>query len=181
MLMNSRGFSLIELMIVVAIMGTLATMAGPELVTPMKVRITRSHLKSIVRTLVAARAGLDEGRGRLLDVTGTGCSACEVGFTGGNTATNMSTYAAPAIYTERWNRLGFDTPPKDAWGHFYILDENDGEGPDCRMDAIWSAGPDGVFEGLGDGDDVGGDDIVARVPMVTGNCAEHPVTGGYPL
>lgn len=172
---SQAGFSLIELMIVVAIIGILSAIAVPNMASGAKKALARSHLKQMVASIKPLR--IDDDRNKtLIDITGTVCSICDLG---GGYARSVVGLEPNAAYDQRWRNMGFDRTPRDPWGNIYLLDENEGEAADCRMDAFYSAGPDGYTEGMGDGDDVGGDDIVVRMPwMNRTGCVEEGATGG---
>lgn len=173
MLRSNRGFSLIELLMVVSIMGVLATLSGPDLIRLIKISATKSHMKSIARNLEAARATGMNGSTPLMNVSGSACAFCDGGLGAG---TNMREYVPNPAYIAAWRRLGFDQPPRDPFGGYYALDENDGEFPgDCRRDAIWSAGPDNIWDSFGGGDDRSGDDLIVRLTPLTlpNTCPEN--------
>ena len=129
-------------------------------------------MKSIGRILNAARFSGDSAK-PLREVTGFN-TAFLVGEI--EIRSQMSLYSPNAEYREIWRKLGYLVPPKDAFGRYLILDENETEfgDTDCRWDSLWSAGPDGVWEGPGRGDDRGGDDIIYRLQPLSGGCEENP-------
>ena len=177
-LRSQAGFTLLEMMIVVAVIAIMAGIAVPNMQSGVKSALARSHAKSMMKTIGANRA-TDQGFVPLPEALGTDlCSFCTAGIGAG---ADLKTWAPTAGYLEAWRRIGFDKIPLDPWGRPYILDENDEEfGRDCRHDAIWSAGADGIWEGPGDGDDVAGDDLIARLkPARQDGCRENPVTGGF--
>ena len=184
---SQEGFSLVELMTVVAIMGTLAAVAVPRfssssdkvkqtqvqtdtLVASTAVSSMHLNLKSVIQSFQATNASPGN------------CVACAQGWQVG---TSPSTWGNIAAGDAAWRALGYPKTPLDPWGEPYILDDNDGEfgERDCRYDAIYSAGPDRKFAGAGDGDDVYGDDVIVRLPHVkrsgTFQCPTDDINSQY--
>lgn len=165
---SQSGFSLVELMTVVAIMGTLAAIAVPRF-TSSSDKIKAAQVQSDMSVAIAAVSSVHLNNQSVIQafigagVPGAGCVACNQGW---NAGTNPNTWGNIAAGDAAWKILGYASTPKDPWGNYYILDDNDWERDerDCRYDAIYSAGPDGLFAGANDGDDVFGDDIIVRLP-----------------
>lgn len=161
---SQSGFSLVELMMVVAIIGILGAIAVPS----MQGMSDRAKVSAVAADMSLAQASANtiHMNGQTLTQALSGCTACGQGWGAG---TDPNTWAETPQALASWKALGYSGIPKDPWGHMYVLDENDdeftsGSHTDCRYDAIYSAGPDGIFQGAGDGDDVYGDDIITRLP-----------------
>ncbi|MGE0525695.1 MAG: prepilin-type N-terminal cleavage/methylation domain-containing protein [Bdellovibrionales bacterium] len=161
--MNSRGYTLIELAISLAIIGIVATLALSTydgLATHSRVNRALLEMAEIKQIIVGLR--VQEER-ILKDITGSNSTAA---YFQGRTVGSDPVCSTPLSAAPTWQLLGYDPPPTDPWGNCYLLDENEGEfGPaDCRFDAIISGGPDKRWEGSGDGDNVYGDDLIMRPP-----------------
>ena len=126
---NERGFSLIELMVTVSIIGTLAVM-GVSDYRKMSIRAMYGSAKFTMTSIKTVAVGAVVAEEKyLFEITGCPCTLCE-----GNPVTS-------------WRALGFQTPPRDPWGMPFQLDENDGEfgANDCRPDAIFTSGQNRGF------------------------------------
>jgi prepilin-type N-terminal cleavage/methylation domain-containing protein len=171
-LRNEKGFSLIEMMTVVAIMGILTSIALPRINSGADAIKAKQVTTEMAAALATIKSRHFTGQ-TLKDITGSACIACEQGRAIG---TDPSTWSNIAAADYAWKVMGYPSTPRDPWGRPYILDENDGEfGPsDCRYDAIYSAGPNGIFDSGGDGDDLYGDDIIIRLPYQNpARCPNH--------
>ncbi len=107
-LRNQQGFSLIEIMIVIAIMGLLIGLIGPKIMSSFdkaKVETTRVNMKNLSSTLKQFR--LDCGS---YPTTDQGLSALISKPTGGQECKNY----APGGY------LNTKSSPKDAWEMDYL-------------------------------------------------------------
>lgn len=169
-LINKKGFSLIELMLVVAIIGMLTTM-GAESFKAMMVQTRTNLAKSQMREMVSfvkARRATDPGQ-TLIDWVGFVCNQCEFNNTipmegqGGPMGDNDSAFTR-LQYSE-------SKAPLDPWGHPYSMDVNEHEfGPnDCRYDEFVSAGPDQLMNTA--------DDIAICPPFVF--CKPTPFPVGW--
>lgn len=69
-------------------------------------------------------------------------------------------------YISYYQSLGFATAPMDGWNSPLLMDENELEAGFCTKDDLYSAGPNGVFEGGG------GDDLHKVIPFFACSSAQ---------
>ncbi len=172
------GFSLVELLVVVSIISILGLIAQPNYTK----FVDRAKVNAAKATLSQAKAGavgireIDDVT--LIDLTGQVCSTCTMGAAFN---TDPATWGSIANAAPSWARIGFDSVPRDAWGRPFMLEENEQEFGvgDCRYDVFYSAGPDHIWMGWGDGDDVFGDDVIIRVPRKNDRACPHNLWGQF--
>ena len=121
LLFNNRAFNIIELMITVAIIGILATVAIPNYTDSLR----RANIKMTVNQLIAIRnmmIGLREiDDGTLMDLTGSSCARCPFAGVGSFSGDWTPDSTAEA----RYSRAGLSGLQKDPWGSIFLLDENE--------------------------------------------------------
>lgn len=171
--LTSSGFSMIEVTIVLAIAGILGSVALPNF-KAMQDRSAVVMAKGQMAQITVSVDMIHTNR-QTLAQAGTDCTGCGQGWVA-HSDPNTWPGVESGVGLSSWRALGFQEVPKDPWGHYYVLDENDAEfkqpypnqniSYDFRYDAVWSGGPDGIWEGPGDGDDVYGDDLIWRLPML---------------
>lgn len=147
-LSNARGFSLIETMVAVAIIGVLATIGAVDF-TKFAVRAKYMRARSEMAGLSTIVSGLRITEEKFMwGITGNGCSECS------------------GMPLQTWISLGYTEPLLDPWGQPYHIDENNGETApvNCRNDCMWSGGADSIYSGVGDGVSVYNDDLMFRIP-----------------
>ena len=143
-LRGKRGFTLIELMIVVVIVGILATLLIPKIMErPEEAR--RIKAKTDIRTL--------EGALKLYKLDTTTYPTTEQGLQA------LLTRPETAPIPKKWREGGYlegKDLPKDPWGNpFYYASP----GPDGRDYVITSYGSDGEVGGTGKNADISSADI----------------------
>lgn len=166
-LSKNLGFSLIEMMIVVAILGTLTGIAIPNFVFLMKRsngKLTVSQLINFSRSISAIREV--EGKA-VAEITGSFCTRCDFAAIGDH----RSTWTPSTTTIEAYKKLGFSDVPKDVWGGYYLLNEEELSHP-CWEDLLRSAGANGVFESNA----TGSDDIWINIPKFYGG-GSCPIDG----
>lgn len=131
---NSRGFSLIELLVVIIILGLLAGLVGPRLFS----RVGQSKLAAARAQIELFSAALDQYR---LDVGSYPASAAGLEALVRNS--NVSNWAGP--YLKK------NLVPLDPWGKPYQYKCCPGDHGDFD---IWSLGADGAPGGDGENADV---------------------------
>lgn len=146
---DQNGFSLIELMIAVAIIGVLVAMAIPNYNHMLRRTRYRMATFELIGFAKAADATKTVENKALLDITGTGCTRCS--FAG---AGDDMFGVIPDATSQANNKLSIGHEnPIDPWNAPYMLDENETELADCRLDMIASAGYNGIYEQSAAGSD----------------------------
>ena len=134
------GFTLIEILVVIAIIGVLAAVI---MVSVSSAR-TKAQVASITESAHSIEIQVAISRTNVLGtMTGSSCTAC--GFN--TTQPIKSQTAMLATNNTAWSKIGFASAPLDPWGDPYFFDENEGETGSCRHDVVFSAGPDGIWNG----------------------------------
>lgn len=131
---NSRGFTLVELLVVIIILGLLAGLVGPRLFG----RVGQSRQATARAQIELLGAALDQYR---LDVGSYPASA--VGLTALVQNPNVVNWNGPYL------KKG--AVPSDPWGHAYQYKCCPGDHGEYD---IWSAGADGAPGGVGENADV---------------------------
>jgi prepilin-type N-terminal cleavage/methylation domain-containing protein len=114
------AYSLVELMVVVSIMGTLSSIALTSVVKTMKVKAAVVQLHTIAHAITTARERDEKLTGEL---TGNYCSACSC-WVGGFSSKSES---CRSTMDTTLKRIGFPSAIKDPWGGYFMIDENEGE------------------------------------------------------
>ncbi|MEC9283462.1 MAG: prepilin-type N-terminal cleavage/methylation domain-containing protein [Bdellovibrionota bacterium] len=174
--LNQDGFSLVELMVTVAIIGVLAGMAIPNYSLSMhrtRVKLTISQMIAVRNGMIGLREIEDK---TLRNITGTGCTRCQFAVVG----SSASSWSLNATAISRMNSIGFSGAQTDAWGQVFLFDENEKEFADCRPDVIMSVGANGIFDGV----DLHSlvvldDDIVLPIPFKSNMPACTKYQGAY--
>lgn len=115
---SNAGYSLIELLLVVAIIGTLADMAMHSWNKYYKPKIATTHMKTIAAQIYRAR---DVAEKTTMQITGIACPDCLCRY--GTWETDMCKERMDKAY----KALGYAEAPKTPWGGYYYLDNNEGE------------------------------------------------------
>lgn len=122
--LKKRGFTLIELMIVVAILGILAAVAIPAFINYMKRAKTSEATVSIDRMFDGSVTYFDTP---IADKSGTSCEGClppTVGWTPDATPTDTKRSAAPVLtaWTTNgtWNSLDFAMTDDHYYSYQYV-------------------------------------------------------------
>ncbi len=157
---TQSGFSAVDLLLMMGMVVAIAAVAMPTFIKQTeRAKITRAKadLDGFSQKILQLKSAEKK---TLMSLTGSSCSLCEAGVAPG--AQLGPEHSQKSL--EAWKKLGFDSTPLDPWGNPYLLDENENEFEDCRLDSVYSAGPNGIWAGSGDGDDVFDDDLIARSP-----------------
>lgn len=165
--LNFRGFNLAELMVTVAVVGLLTAIALPEYGK----MASRARSSGTMNLMLGVRAVI-MGQRPIENKTTYEMSTltCLYASQGLSAMQDLSTAqpAWSAAIAHDWGVFGYASQPYDLWRRPLVADANELEyGPsDCRHDAIWSAGENGVWEGPGTtGDQAAGDDLVVAIPF----------------
>jgi general secretion pathway protein G len=149
---GSRGFTLVELMIVIAIIGILAAIAlitSSSYHTKAKVAEATSDLDTIYKAMILLESDTGQWPGHQ--------AIGEVNKGGGNEVWDLSVGAAGLVITDGnfpgWGGPYLPSVPEDPWGNDYFLDTDyEINGVDYLV--LGSFGPNGVGQNLYDDDDV---------------------------
>ena len=113
-----RGFTLLEVMVVVAIIAVLAALAGPSFIPLIERWRVRSAAEDLTSTLYYARSeAIKRGGGITIDATGGWDQGWKVTHTQGGATTDLQVSTAPSktamvqssnkdkLYVDRWGML----------------------------------------------------------------------------
>jgi general secretion pathway protein G len=149
---DSRGFTLIELMIVIAIVGILAAIAlivSSSYAKRAKVAEATCDIDMIYKAIVVLEIDTGQWPGHQ--------TISQINKAGANEVWDLSVGAAGLVITDGnfpdWDGPYLPSVPKDPWGNDYFLD-TDYQIKGVDYIVLGSFGPNGVGQNLYDDDDV---------------------------
>ena len=129
---KSAGFTLIELMVSIGVVGVLASLALPKMWDHMQRRVLDVEMRAIISQIERIRIVEEKP---LIEITNSGCSSCNCRGSIGTSCINKTKAAFEAIgFPSGWKSKVFNTP--------FMIDENENEqhwynqGADCVLDSI---------------------------------------------